>query len=97
MNKAILVIDMPERCSDCRFKDSVTNHIDNSIEFTCKAKNELIICDIDKRKDEDCPLKPMPEKKSTDMRLSAMNEWLEHSERIGFNNCIDEILGGKEE
>lgn len=38
-------------------------------------------------------LKPMPQKKNTEMSLNAMNDWLEHSERLGFNACIDEILG----
>ena len=82
--KAILVIDeMPTRClgCPCYYEDR----------GRCQKTWESVEDEF--ARPSWCPLKPMPQKKNTDMRLSAMDEWLEHSERIGFNKCIDEILG----
>ncbi len=44
-------------------------------------------------KDALIELKPLPQKKNTEISLNAINDWLEHSERLGFNACLDEILG----
>ena len=42
-------------------------------------------------KPDSCPLKPMPEKKEPDKQSIK-----KHFEAIGYNTCIDEILGDKE-
>ena len=41
--------EMPKRCADCKFKDSGTNYM-------CHATEDVIICDIDKEIDSNCPL-----------------------------------------
>ena len=80
--KAILVIDMPNNCEECKI-------------IYLQGHGESSICDSGdwSKRPSWCPLRPLPHKKNTDMRLSAMDEWLEYSERIGYNKCIDEILG----
>lgn len=53
MNKAILVIDMPDECSDCPcFQFGVDNY--------CAVTGEVNYSH-DNRKPTDCPLKPAPE------------------------------------
>ena len=97
MSKSILIIDTPESCLECpfRYNDGYSSEY-KSTWFTRRCylshdqvyENEIL---------ENCPLKPMPQKKNTDMSFSTMDEWLEYSERIGYNFCIDEILGNGNE
>ena len=79
MSKAILVINMPDKCSACPcFEFGMDNY--------CYITGETNYSYYNKKPD-DCPLKPVPEKKliwSDDESC----DW----ER-GFNDCIDEILG----
>ena len=87
--KAILIINMPDTCEDCqlrsynqcyglRYNRTIIEKWDGSDEF--KLRNKI------------CPLKPIPQKKNTNIRFSTI-----YSERIGYNSCIDEILGGRNE
>lgn len=85
MSKAILVIDMPKSCHGCPCAHSESD--------ICQATKGWVFSDA---KEIPCPLKPMPQKKNTEIRLNSMNDWLEHSERVGFNNCIDELVGDEE-
>lgn len=86
MNKAIIVIDMPESCDKCPlFHGFYTD-------MTCGANNYGINYPYpaDFRQDW-CPLKPLPEK--YDMDNTPYNlDYNEDYER-GYNACIDEILG----
>ena len=85
MSKAILVIDMPESCNECkiRFKDeysdwcSCLNPEPNGV---WKYVNSGT-------KPEWCPLKPLPEKKT------GFQHAAEYDYASGWNECIDEILG----
>lgn len=80
--KAILVIDMPSNCKDC---------------------NKLVrkgCLKGDYRKEQRpkvCPLKPIPEKK--DYTGFSSQGYSEYEARYcdGYNDCIDEILGVKDE
>ena len=90
--KAILVIDMPSVCDECRL------HLESSggqYRRFCVAKNEI---SVGKKKPKWCPLKPLPPK------LDA-NDWHRmfsglFSEReakgYGWNACLDEITGETE-
>lgn len=85
MNKAILILDkMPENCMECplRFKDGDT---DDWFRFRCHISKDQI-----PKEDRlwNCPLKPMPEKKQKD-NSNELNLGYE----LGYNACIDEILG----
>ena len=82
MNKAILVIDMPESCDKCPlFHGFYTD-------MTCGANN----CGIDYPYPKDfrqnwCPLKEIPDRKDVNW-LADNAGWL-----CGWNDCLKEILG----
>ena len=95
MSKAVIVLDMPKSCWKCRFQvlsDLYSLEEEYVCEVECRALKESTM----KNKPKWCPLKPMPQKKNTEMSLNAMNDWLEHSERVGFNKCVDELVGWEE-
>lgn len=77
MSKAILVIDMPEKCKHCDLYSE-----DKYSDYICMATLE----DVDENgKSKKCPLKPMP-------RLRVpFNEFDEFA--LGWNSCIDVIQG----
>lgn len=87
MDKAILVIDMPDSCDKCPlFHGFYTD-------MTCGANNYSINYPYPKDFRQDwCPLKPVPEKYDV---LAAIenNPNYDPSYDIGRNCCIDEILG----
>lgn len=88
MEKAILIMDMPERCNNC-----YAAYMSTTGEFICRASREKIPPKPRKRPDW-CPLRELPEKK--ELYLSINNE---KGYCVGFNDCLDDILGetnGKE-
>lgn len=100
MSKAILILDeMPESCNECPLKV-----LDADLYYTtyaCKNVN----CETDDilkttKYEMYCPLKPMPEKKHNNggYRVIDGTEWFYDSEHDdGWNDCIDVILGDKDE
>ena len=91
MSKAVLVMDMPRKCSDCQFYYETYDENDDYVS-KCEVLNDITIDGfIDKY--SGCPLKPMPEKRPTigkesDNDILCMN--------AGYNACIDELLKGEE-
>lgn len=83
--KAILVIDMPKDCGNCPCVGE---------EFgICQADEKNRDCDWYKTPSW-CPLKPMPEKKwVAEWFDRIMENNKEHLMSLGWNDCIDEILG----
>lgn len=81
MNKAILVIDMPESCEKCPlFHGFYTD-------MTCGANNYGIDYPYPKDFRQDwCPLKPLPNKK-TGFQYADGYDYCD-----GWNECIDKIL-----
>ena len=85
MSKAILVMDMPENCSECDLQQFGRCY---------SVKRSIVGTPQDlKRKPDWCPLKPMPEKKELQDVLYLHSEYFD----LGYNACIDEILKGAEE
>lgn len=82
MNKAILVIDMPEDCVECNFCVELSAH------DRCVAVGKSIFTI---KKPDWCPLQPLPEK--YDMETAITRDWDGEFE-YGYNQCIDEILKG---
>lgn len=84
MAKAVLVMDMPERCADCPLRSS------EKTSYVCcylTLKN-ISSTDYYDKKPDWCPLRELPEKK--ERRIG------EHGERMfraGFNACLNEIAG----
>lgn len=87
--KAVLVMDMPDNgCMDCT---------------VCKKSFLKTICGITGNGvsgnherggfPEECPLKPMPEKMQVCGKYPQPDR-IVPSYKIGWNACIDEIMGG---
>lgn len=87
--KAILVIDMPSSCIECRY--SLLGGC-----YCTLTQEDLIVNDGDIS--ENCPLKPMPKRILTLVKMNN-GEILNNNEiqyMKGRNDCIDEILGEQE-
>ena len=85
MAKAMLIMDeMPTTCSDCNLC---------GFDGVCHAVHEFCQYRFDK-KQEWCPLRECPTKKET--VLSEIRNMGEINYNLGYNACIDEILGGGE-
>mgnify|MGYP006356253557 CR=1 FL=1 len=97
--KAILVIEMPSRCIDCPCHFAEMNTVVCGVN-----KEQLLTDDIETHKPDWCPLKPMPKKKKERYsmnRQTSTGHWETYGEEtdsvaVGYNACIDEILGDKE-
>lgn len=88
MNKAILVIDMPNSCYECPI--CATWDVFPSVEeYYCTATNDSV---NRSSKPDWCPLKPLPEKYEID-RNKCSDLFYEFELEYGYNACIDEILG----
>ena len=96
MSKAILVMDMPSSCSDCKLKSMVCGV--SKATHCCNLANSVIT--LDKGFEErlpDCPLKPMPQKIGTEEALKMPRNGCLADVINSYNACINEILGGSEE
>lgn len=86
--KAVLVIDMPNNCEECKI-------------IYLQGHGESV-CDSDdwSKRPSWCPLRPLPEKMSmndeAEFYLGYMNgktKYLGFNE--GYNACLEDILGGE--
>nr|DAG65625.1 MAG TPA: hypothetical protein [Caudoviricetes sp.] len=91
MPKAILVMDMPESCSKCKFmyefqgikKCQLMNVLNNGV-------SKLSQSTFTQKRHDLCPLRELPEKIP---ELKSGYEDLSTSiRRVGWNACLDEIL-----
>jgi hypothetical protein len=82
MSKAILVMDMPSNCYECP-----CCHIDKDYD-TCEANYIILLMGHDKKRPEWCPLREVPQKREQYGARDGI--------AVGYNQCIDEILGGAE-
>lgn len=85
MAKAILVIDMPESCKKCQFKDF---NVFGDFACYCMDKYNQLERDMDERRPDWCPLRGLPEYKR---QFSDKGNTIEKN--AGFNECLDKILG----
>ena len=98
MSKAVLAMDMPENCLECPLRYEADQLLLGDFKyqklFRCLFMPENIedvyLEDIMDKKQDWCPLKPMPEKIHND------NGYDEYSDGYdaGWNSCIDAIGGG---
>ena len=92
--KAILLIDIPDDVYDCYQNWSVTSN--DEIELRYEEDGSLMHF---MNLGMNLELKPMPEKKELNefkYRMLVNGEQI-FSEDIGYNKCIDEILGDNNE
>lgn len=89
--KAILVIDMPMMCCECKFFRFANNDDWGSSETICTINGKHCENGYD-YKPRVCPLRPLP-RKLTEADIS----WGEQrGYRGGWNNCLAEITGETE-
>lgn len=77
MNKAILVIDMPDDCFECNFC------VELSAQDRCVAAGKRIFT---LGKPDWCPLKPAPEKDE----VYYLHEWSAGYKK-GWNDCVNYV------
>ena len=78
--KAILVIDMPNNCEECKI-------------IYLQGHGESICDSVDwSKRPSWCPLRPLPQKRKT----SVDTDLFEQGVNYGWNACLDEILGETE-
>lgn len=107
MEKAVLILDMPSSCSECKLKSRLNCAIDG-VTHCCNLAEGMITLDKGfKEKLPNCPLRELPEKRSV-MNLNdilvtchdqndIINGLLKHLVACGYNACIDELLGVENE
>ena len=87
--KAMLIMDMPSSCSTCQL---CVPSKEKELCWRCTLYPTMMIA---KRKmnirQEYCPLREVPQKKEIAFRDSDITR----IEKIGYNDCIDEIGGGE--
>lgn len=82
MSKSVLVIDTPENCRSCYLRGFTLN-----LQY-CRGKlKDIKDTSI---KPDWCPLKPLPEKSTTENDMTDYQCGMVD----GRNQCIDEITGG---
>lgn len=98
MSKSVLVIDTPENCYDCQFGTEYCGNLEyegNCELAECLGNIMTLIteehygCKSESKPDW-CPLKPLPEKSTTENDMTDYQCGMVD----GRNQCIDEITGG---
>lgn len=96
MSKGIIVVDMPDKCSQCplgikdmRFKTGL-----------CAVReclyDDMKFLPLEYEKPDWCPIKEIPEKKEVQgvPRKPTMGDFMRSGFQKGWNACVDEILKG---
>ena len=100
MDKAILVIDMPSCCSECKFLNDNYDYPECIVTGETKGYTFR----TREQKMDKCPLRPAPKKEDVpdwDDNIKAENKnaeevgiyMYERGHYRGYNICIDKILG----
>ena len=89
MDKAILVVDMPSCCDECFALDEYGDYP------VCRITQEQrgYTFRTREQKMDKCPLKLAPEKYEID-RNKCTDPFYQFEFEYGYNQCINEILGG---
>lgn len=95
MAKAVLIMDMPESCADCQLADD-----DPSGLYCPPADDYYDGSDSSEDRASFCPLRELPEK--MEVCGTYNSEYYAKggkmpSYKTGWNACLDEILGGKDD
>lgn len=94
MAKAVLIMNMPEACSKCKFlyefhgikKCQLMNVLNGGASRLSQHK-------FTEKRHEKCPLRELPEKEETAHPQECyMNGYWSDEMKAGFNACLDEIL-----
>lgn len=103
MVKAVLVIDIPENCSKCPFAYEFYGVKKcQMLNCLCKTNSIISIADYAKKRVEKCPLREIPERKeykgvdgiTADNITDRIYQSNKETAALGWNACLDEIIGG---
>ena len=99
MAKGIIVVDVPERCRDCKFCHLFRDMVTGEIMRECEIIGRLAIKNENEKPDW-CPIRPLPERKdykgpdavNGTLMSTRAKQAIDEAGKMGWNNCIDEIL-----
>ena len=94
MARAMLIMDMPSMCVNCNLcRPTREKHTGESC-WECMARPMIMITSKEARttKPTWCPLREVPQKKE----YVNWEQSIDRFKKVGYNACIDEILGGGE-
>lgn len=84
MNKGVIVVDLPENCLECSLRDSIG--------YCELSHKDIFKFAVSLNKPKDCPVKPIPEKKTPDkFKPSPMIKEYYNPYDKGWNDCLEEI------
>lgn len=88
--KAILVIDMPNTCNECPLM--AWSDDDNWLGCYLTNKQTGVWC-AEVGKPVDCPLKPMPKRKSIELACQKEDEGNDYGAGliVGWNDCLEAL------
>lgn len=87
--KAVIVVDMPNKCAECELHDK------DMLGIYCTVCSEKDYIKLYKGIPSWCPLKPIPQKK--EVVFSKVLDYQDGNYAEGYNACLDEILGADNE
>ncbi len=93
MSKAILIIDMPSSCGKCEFcrETGEGRHVCEQTVYKGRCKRiDYEVENYMYEKPTCCPLREVPKKRRTIGKISENDQLCIN---VGYNACIDEILG----
>ena len=95
MSKGLVILDIPDCCAECHFRDKLEEHYLGDGHYTKISRCRLAPYTIEDpwrdirwqmmHKESWCPIKPVPAK------FDADAPWAGDYEQ-GYNDCIDKIL-----
>lgn len=84
MSKAVLIMDMPENCYECKFFISRESY--------CSAKKKYVNSLAEYVRPSECPLKELP-KELLHIQIYSKESCIYDK---GWNDCLDKIIGKSE-
>lgn len=92
MGKSILILKKPPRnCATCPLSSFARVYCD----ITCSVLKDKVVEDCTKRPAW-CPIKEIPQKKSEWNKDILEHESFDLGRHVGWNECIDMLLGKEE-
>lgn len=100
MSKGYILVDVPDKCSDCRFCSEVLEGIEACCELEDDFKDDELIRKIDvnytQKKPDWCPIRELPEEMEVCGKYPQPGKPVP-SYRIGWNNCLKTIISNQAE
>lgn len=92
MAKAVLIMDMPESCSKCKFLYEFQGIKKCQLMNVLNGRaSRLSQNTFTEKRHEKCPLRELPEKKQTNYYMNNKEKGIVE----GWNECLEKIVGAK--